>query len=507
MPEQKIDEIFNIPWRFVNYLSPETTTPLIESNQDFIAICDFLFFSHVSTKCSDTAAITKKALFSLLKNYAYEYCFGLRHIIPALLNLGMEESTLIDPTIYYMFYKDEAQYEGFLGTYIDVNKLKGFDINSFKPKFLDQIIPNEVNGNYEISDSEDDDLSETFQDIKLSYVDSDEEDDGGDSQEKKPLPQDYKWDTLKHELVQRTIKTICDIMISFPLKCDVVPRVKGQTDRCQVLAAYYILATVALDWHLIVDSRTRGNVMNAFRTMLDGYSREQWKGTDRETTVMYEIAEALVAVGNQKSFANLRPWLPEEVPTFMENYHIVDHHHNIVRRLDLLPPTHRGQIIRKMLAHFHFQEFLGKGILSDTADEKTSIIPHVGAKEAWGLLRKNMNKFKLYNQEYYAMMSMIRLLDAIVGNEPFMDFKEKTYDEAIKHIKDHLERYRAEDLIRAKTRNCSNDVQKLRELLSLVTSKWGQLYQSYKEGRQTLMEKYLEPISRGNSDTNDAPQN
>ena len=45
------------------------------------------------------------------------------------------------------------------------------------------------------------------------------------------------------------------------------------------------------------------------------------------------------------------------------------------------------------------------------------------------------------------------------------------------------------------------------ELLSLVTSKWGQLYQSYKEGRQTLMEKYLEPISRGNSDTNDAPQN
>ena len=28
----------------------------------------------------------------------------------------------------------------------------------------------------------------------------------------------------------------------------------------------------------------------AFRTMLDGYSREQWKGTDRETTVMYEIA-------------------------------------------------------------------------------------------------------------------------------------------------------------------------------------------------------------------------
>ena len=24
--------------------------------------------------------------------------------------------------------------------------------------------------------------------------------------------------------------------------------------------------------------------------MLDGYTKEQWKGTDKETTVMYEIA-------------------------------------------------------------------------------------------------------------------------------------------------------------------------------------------------------------------------
>ena len=143
----------------------------------------------------------------------------------------------------------------------------------------------------------------------------------------------------------------------------------------------------------------------------------------------------MAAVGGQKSFENLRPWLPEEVPSFMtNNFEIIDHHHNIVRRLDLLPPTHRGQMIRKMLAHYHFQEFLGKGIGSNT-----SIIPYVGAIEAWQLLKHNMNVFKLYNSEYYAMMSVIRLLDAIVGNEPFMDFKEKIYDEAIKHIKDHLE--------------------------------------------------------------------
>ena len=42
LPEQKIDEIFNIPWKFVNYLSPETTTPMINSNQVKCFLVDFL---------------------------------------------------------------------------------------------------------------------------------------------------------------------------------------------------------------------------------------------------------------------------------------------------------------------------------------------------------------------------------------------------------------------------------------------------------------------------------
>ena len=43
LPEQKIDEIFNIPWKFVNYLSPETTTPLINSNQVKSFLVDFFY--------------------------------------------------------------------------------------------------------------------------------------------------------------------------------------------------------------------------------------------------------------------------------------------------------------------------------------------------------------------------------------------------------------------------------------------------------------------------------
>ena len=76
--EAEVLEILHTPWKFTVYLSPETTTPLIQNEEDFGSLCDFLYFIHVSTKSNKTAAITKKALFGLLNNYAYNWKFGLR---------------------------------------------------------------------------------------------------------------------------------------------------------------------------------------------------------------------------------------------------------------------------------------------------------------------------------------------------------------------------------------------------------------------------------------------
>ena len=78
LSEAEVLEILHTPWKFTVYLSPETTTPLIQNEEDFGSLCDFLYFIHVSTKSNKTAAITKKTLFGLLKNYAYDWKFGLR---------------------------------------------------------------------------------------------------------------------------------------------------------------------------------------------------------------------------------------------------------------------------------------------------------------------------------------------------------------------------------------------------------------------------------------------
>jgi hypothetical protein len=36
----------------------------------------------------------------------------------------------------------------------------------------------------------------------------------------------------------------------------------------------------------------------------------------------------------------------------------MDHHHNAVHRLDLLPPTFRGNQIKKSVAFMHLQQFV-----------------------------------------------------------------------------------------------------------------------------------------------------
>ena len=107
LTDEKINEIFSTPWQFIMFLCPATTSPMIKTENDFIKIADYLYFMHVSTKSSEIAAITKKALFQLLKNYGYTgWKLGLKHLVPTFLNLGMEESTILNQDIYDEMLQD-----------------------------------------------------------------------------------------------------------------------------------------------------------------------------------------------------------------------------------------------------------------------------------------------------------------------------------------------------------------------------------------------------------------
>ena len=78
-----------------------------------------------------------------------------------------------------------------------------------------------------------------------------------DEDEDPPLPGDYKWDPIKYELVIRTVKTICDLVCSFPQKCDVVPDKKSE-EWTESLVTFYIFSTLASDWHFLWDPYIRG---------------------------------------------------------------------------------------------------------------------------------------------------------------------------------------------------------------------------------------------------------
>lgn len=77
------------PQAFLTYLLPEACSVLVGGEEDFRAICDFLFF--YSTSCTDSLVeeVYTKALFDLLKNYAYKWKLTVSHLITALENLGM----------------------------------------------------------------------------------------------------------------------------------------------------------------------------------------------------------------------------------------------------------------------------------------------------------------------------------------------------------------------------------------------------------------------------------
>ena len=86
-----------------------------------------------------------------------------------------------------------------------------------------------------------------------------------------------------------------------------------------------------------------------------------------------------------------------------------------------------------MLAYFNLQVILGL--------DQPKMIAFADVQDAASLVKNNKAKLALYEDanEYYVLLSIIRMLDVMVGNEPFLDFKQKKH-ENIQIIEDYLEK-------------------------------------------------------------------
>ena len=100
--------------------------------------------------------------------------------------------------------------------------------------------------------------------------------------------------------------------------------------------------------------------------MLDAFSKSQWKGDEVneegvcDNAAKYDVADVFSYIGDFDENQDLKTWMDDEVPNFQTRNSEMDHHHNISRKLDLLPPTARGQVLRQLISHFYFSAFLGK---------------------------------------------------------------------------------------------------------------------------------------------------
>ena len=93
--------------------------------------------------------------------------------------------------------------------------------------------------------------------------------------------------------------------------------------------------------------------------MLDGFSKSQWKGDENGNAAKYDVADVFSYIGDFDENQDLKTWMDEEVPKFPSRNSEMDHHHNIIRKMDLLPPTARGQVLRQLISYFYFRAFLG----------------------------------------------------------------------------------------------------------------------------------------------------
>merc|ERR1719414_201733 len=142
-----------------------------------------------------------------------------------------------------------------------------------------------------------------------------------------------------------------------------------------------------------------------------------------------DVSEVLSMIMNNVSEDNkARTWKSDELPASKE-FAILDHHHNMVRRLQLLPFSARGNQIKKNVAYLYLQHILMTGLKGE--EVRLSLYPRAGICDVMNLLEdKNiLANFKTYGRmEYYVMMSMIRLIDMITGSER-EDFKPELVED------------------------------------------------------------------------------
>ena len=318
---ERLDNIFKSRFEFVRHLFPEAQSVLLCDKNDFKSIMNFLFYS--ISVCTDITLndLMTKAFFDLRRNYGFRWDLNLKLIRTVLTNYGISEDAVFNENFYNR--KDVG-----IQQHLEQVKKSGQNTElKYKLPRLPQFVQKTSSNN------------------TLTGVKSEE----------------------FNFCLSRIIEVICQFISGFPSHLDF----KYKSNWANQTVLVHILLLLGTDKRLIMDVNTKENIRLAIYFLLDSFSTELWHWGPACTASKQDKAnsEKFNNFNVHKNIVRLvHEFFPgdfcPEVITWTENENSnrltdidkkSDHHLNMIHRLQLIPPSFRGNQLRKYLAFMYLQ--------------------------------------------------------------------------------------------------------------------------------------------------------
>jgi hypothetical protein len=393
----ELDTILTDPFELVRHLMPEAQTVLICDKEDFKAVMNFLLYS--ISVCSDHKlnSLLMKAFFDLRRNYGFSWSLSLKHVLTVLLNYGADENVIFNED----FFNDDKVG---IKKHLEEVQRSGQPVPSkYSLPHFSAFFKKRRKGN-----------------VRESFV--------------KMADDDFDF------CVARFLLLLAD----FSAGLQSYQEFKTKNNLSDQLVFLYTVLLVGTDRRFISDLATMENVMTIVHFHLDSFSSALWRwGPTKKAdsassksigfnhasvckTLVRMVNEFFPAEGGRQGVVC---W--EAAPSgrkVTDDTGCSDHHLNMLHRIHLVPPSFRGNQVRKYLAYLYLQTLAcipyslpytvevedlleNKQLYYDPEKEKETDL-----KFCEGL------KLIVLSKNYEMVMTLVELYDIIVGHEPEVDF-------------------------------------------------------------------------------------
>jgi len=432
---------------FIRHLMPEAQSVLICNQADFRAVMNYIFYS--ISVCSDPrmSELLMKSFFDLRKNYGFKWSMSLKHILTCLLNYGGDINTLSSQRFFAKFLE---------------RHLEAVERNGQKCERRSYELP---------------ELPTFFRRRQKEYDACDDP----DEKFSKQSPGNFRF------CIEKFIVLVSDFSAGQPNFLDF----RYKNNWADQIVLLYIFLLLGTDKRLIRNYRVKDSLTMAIHFHLDSFTSEQWywgpEKLEKNQPKTADNCKDFNASNVHKTLVILlNEFFPGENCPDVVNWDVVDdhadktsfrknntsdHHLNMLARLALLPPSFRGNQLRKYLAFMYLQTIAETVYVSPTHVDVFDLvdIPALCDDLAPGL------KIIVKSKNFEVMMTVVELYDMVVGHEPTIDFTKEKID-AIQKIQKNVLQWIQKKLPNMSRINIDDQRSikgmQLSEYLDIVISRW-----------------------------------